>query len=75
MEEIQRITVNPKQMGGVPCVRNLRMPVATILTYLADGMDENTILKEHPELEKEDIRAVLRYASGFFRVREFPLAV
>ena len=75
METNSRITVDPKQMGGVPCIRNLRMPVATILGMLADGLDEEAILKEHPELEREDIRAVLRYVAEFFRLREFPLAV
>ncbi len=75
METNIRITVDPQRMGGVPCIRNLRMPVATILGMLADGLDEEAILKEHPELEREDIRAVLRYVAEFFRLREFPLAV
>ena len=59
MENINRITVNPKVMGGVPCIRNLRMPVATILAMLAEGFSEKTIIEEHPELEIDDIRAAL----------------
>ncbi len=57
MEKVTRITIDPQMMGGVPCIRNLRMPVATVLGMLADGYNEDAILKDHPELEREDIRA------------------
>ena len=40
-----RITVNPEQMGGVPCIRELRIPVATIVGMIADGMREEEILE------------------------------
>jgi len=56
-----RITVNPKQMGGVPCIRGLRIPVATVVGMVADGMSEEEILKAFPDLEKEDIREALQY--------------
>jgi len=58
-----RITVNPKQMGGVPCIRGLRIPVATVVSMVADGMSEEEILKAFPDLEKEDIREALQYAA------------
>jgi uncharacterized protein (DUF433 family) len=46
-----RITVDPRQMGGVPCIRGLRMPVATMVGMVADGMTVDEILKEHATLE------------------------
>jgi uncharacterized protein (DUF433 family) len=49
-------------MGGVPCVRHLRIPVATILKMVAKGMSEDEILHAYPDLEHEDISAALRYA-------------
>lgn len=68
-----RITVNPKQMGGVPCIRGLRIPVATIVAMLADGMTDSEILKAYPDLEPDDIREALRYAAEAVRERELPL--
>lgn len=62
-------------MNGVPCIRNLRMPVATILSMLAEGYDEDKIILEFNELEPEDIRAALKFASDTLRTKEFPLAV
>jgi uncharacterized protein (DUF433 family) len=70
-----RITVDPYKMGGVPCIRNLRMPVATVLAMLADGKSNLQIIKEHPELEIEDIHDALKYASEILRTRELPLAI
>lgn len=68
-----RITVNPNQMGGVPCIRGLRIPVATVVGMVADGMTEEEILKAFPDLEQEDIREALRYAAEAVRERELPL--
>ena len=68
-----RITVNPKQMGGVPCIRGLRIPVATVVTMVADGMAEKDILKAYPDLERDDIVEALRYAADAVRERELPL--
>jgi uncharacterized protein (DUF433 family) len=68
-----RITVNPKQMDGVPCIRNLRIPVATVVGMLADGMTEKEILEAYPDLEADDIRAALRFAAEAVRERELPL--
>jgi len=68
-----RITVNPNQMGGVPCLRGLRIPVATVVDMVADGMSFDEILKAYPDLQLEDIRQALRYAAEAVRERELPL--
>ena len=68
-----RITVNSKQMDGVPCIRNLRIPVATVVGMLADGMTEKEILEAYPDLEGDDIRAALHFAAEAVRERELPL--
>jgi len=58
-----RITVNPRQCGGRPCVRGMRIRVVDVLELLADGMTTAEVLNEHPDLEIEDIHACLRFAS------------
>jgi uncharacterized protein (DUF433 family) len=68
-----RITVDARQMGGVPCIRGLRIPIATVVGLVAEGMGEDAILEVHPDLEREDIREALRYASEALRERELPL--
>jgi uncharacterized protein (DUF433 family) len=70
-----RITVTPHQMGGVPCIRGLRIPVATVVEMVADGMTDEEILAAYPDLEPEDIREALRYAAEAVRERELPLTV
>ncbi|HEY4754531.1 MAG TPA: DUF433 domain-containing protein [Ignavibacteriaceae bacterium] len=72
MKKYPRITVDPQKMGGVPCIRDLRMPIATILAMMAEGYNVNQILNDHPELEKDDINEVLRYAAEVLRFREIP---
>jgi uncharacterized protein (DUF433 family) len=69
-----RITVNPAQMGGVPCIRGLRIPVATVVGMLADGMTDAEILEAFPDLEANDLSEALRYAAEAVRERELPLA-
>jgi uncharacterized protein (DUF433 family) len=69
-----RITVNPSRMGGVPCIRGLRIPVATIVRMIADGMTQAEILNAYPDLETADIQEALRYAAAAVRERELPLA-
>ena len=59
-----RITVRPDQMGGVPCVRALRIPVATVVGLVAQGMGREEILAEYPDLELEDLREALRFAAA-----------
>ncbi len=73
MLNFPRITVNPRQMDGVPCIRGLRIPVATVLRMLAAGMTERQILDEYPDLEAADIRECLRYAAAAALERELPL--
>jgi uncharacterized protein (DUF433 family) len=68
-----RITVNPNQMGGVPCIRGLRIPVATVVGMVADGMTEAEILRDYPDLEEADVRAALLFAAEAVRERELPL--
>ena len=68
-----RITVNPHQMGGVPCIRGLRIPVATVVGMLAEGMTEEEILDAYPDLEPEDIREALQSAAEAVREWELPL--
>jgi len=70
-----RITVNPEQMGGVPVIRGLRIPVATVVGMVADGMTAAEIVKALPDLVEEDVREALRYAAEAVRVRELPLSV
>jgi uncharacterized protein (DUF433 family) len=60
-------------MGGVPCVRGLRFPVATVVAMVADGMTTQEILVEHPDLEAEDVVQCLRYAALAVQERELPL--
>lgn len=69
-----RVTVDPRQMGGVPCIRGLRIPVATVVGMVADGMADTEILDAYPDLEREDVREALRYAAEAVRERELPLA-
>jgi len=71
--EFKRITVNPNQMGGIPCIRGLRIPVATVVGMVADGMTEEEILEAFPDLQREDIREALQYAAEAVRERELPL--
>ena len=68
-----RITVNPKQMGGVPCIRGMRIPVSTVVGMVADGMTVEEILRAFPDLEREDIPEALQYAAEAVREREIPL--
>ncbi len=69
----RRITVDPAQMGGVPCLRGLRIPVATVVGLVAQGMAEAEIVAEYPDLETEDIREALRYAAAAVDERVLPL--
>jgi uncharacterized protein (DUF433 family) len=68
-----RITVRADQMGGVPCIRGLRIPVATVVGMVAEGMSDPEILAAYPDLEVEDIREAVRYAAEAVRERELPL--
>ncbi len=69
----ERITVDPAQMGGVPCVRGLRIPVATVVGLVAQGMTEARIVAEYPDLDVEDIRQALAFAAAAVDERQLPL--
>lgn len=68
----ERITVNPKQCGGRPCIRGMRIRVTDVLDLLASGLTADEILEEMPDLEREDLFAVLEYAA---RKIDHPLLV
>jgi len=68
-----RITVDPKQMGGMPCIRGLRIPVATVVAMVADGMSTDDILAAYADLERDDISEALQYAAEAVRERGLPL--
>ena len=68
-----RITINPNQMNGEPCIRNLRIPIATIITMIAQGITLDKILEYYPDLEKDDITEALNFAAETVRERELPL--
>jgi uncharacterized protein (DUF433 family) len=68
-----RITVDPAVMGGAPCIRGMRVPVATVVTMVADGMSVDEILTDLPYLEAEDVAEALRFAAEAVRERELPL--
>ena len=61
----ERITVDPEQCGGRPCIRGMRIRVTDVLDLLADGLTPQEVLAEFPDLEPEDIQACLRFASGW----------
>jgi uncharacterized protein (DUF433 family) len=72
MKTFTRITVDPNQMGGLPCIRSLRIPVATVVGMVGEGMAEAEILNAYPDLEVADVREALRYAAEAVRERELP---
>lgn len=69
----ERITVNPDQMGGMPCIRGLRIPVATVVEMVAEGMTPDEILAAYPDLERDDIPSALHFAAAAVRERELPM--
>ncbi|MBZ5612980.1 MAG: DUF433 domain-containing protein [Acidobacteriia bacterium] len=73
MKSFTRITVDPNQMGGLPCIRSLRIPVATVVGMAGEGMAEAEILNAYPDLEVEDVREALRFAAEAVREREIPV--
>ena len=71
--KITRITVDARQLDGVPCVRGLRIPVATVVEMVAQSMSDAEILTAFPDLEPDDIRESLAYAAAAVRERELPI--
>ena len=72
MSRWDRITVNPDQMGGRPCIRGIRIPVSRIITMLAEGMSNAEILDDYPDLEEADIVQSLQYAAAELHERQIP---
>lgn len=68
-----RITLDPDQMDGLPCIRGLRIPVATVVDMVASGMTNAEILELYPDLEEADIYQALRFAAAAVRERQLPL--
>jgi len=68
-----RITIDPEVCFGKPCIRGMRMPVASILAYLGSGMTFQELLKEFPYLEMEDIFQALAFSSSYLEDRTIPL--
>jgi uncharacterized protein (DUF433 family) len=73
LAHMDRITVDPAVMGGVPCLRGLRIPVATVVNMVAGGMSAQQIVDELPPLEIEDVATALRFAADAVADREIPL--
>lgn len=69
----ERITIESEKMGGLPCIRGLRIPVTTVVGLLAAGETHEQILADYPELEDADILAALAYAAEAVQERELPL--
>jgi uncharacterized protein (DUF433 family) len=70
----ERITFDPKMMGGRACIRGMRITVALLVNMVANGMTTEEILKEYPDLEAEDIRQALQYAAFLAREEIYPTA-
>ena len=71
--KFQRITFKSEQMDGLPCIRGLRIPVATVVDMIASGMTDVSIMEAYPDLEPEDIREALQFAASAVRERQLPL--
>jgi uncharacterized protein (DUF433 family) len=73
MMQFSRITVEPEKMGGVPCIRGLRIPVATVVGMIANEMSIPSILSDYPDLQEKDIYEALAYAAEAVRERQLPV--
>jgi len=71
--KIERVSVDHRVMGGVPCIRGTRIPVATVIAMLADGMTTAEIVADYPQLVDDDVRDALRYAAAAVDERELPV--
>ena len=72
MKKFDRITINPKIMGGQPCIRGLRIPVSLIIKLIAGGKKVKEILRDYPELE-EDIKQALQFAAWMVSEKHLPM--
>ncbi len=69
----ERITVDPDRMGGLPCIRGLRIPAATVVGMVAEGLTVEQILADYPDIEAGDINEALQYAAAAVREGALPL--
>jgi uncharacterized protein (DUF433 family) len=69
MALLERITIDPDICHGKPCIRGLRYPVETLLELMSSGMTSTEILADYPDLETEDLRACLVYATQLAKTR------
>ncbi|WP_106537058.1 DUF433 domain-containing protein [Haloactinopolyspora alba] len=69
----ERITVDHRIMGGVPCIRGTRVPVATVVGLIAEGLAPTDIVNDYPQLTVDDVRTALEYAPAVVDAREVPL--
>lgn len=75
IKHFDRITIDPEICLGTPCIRRLRMPVSSILKYLASGLSVEEILEDWPDLEKEDIYQALDYAAWISSEKTIPIEI
>ncbi len=73
MDTFKRITFDYKKMGGVACIRNTRIPVSIIVSFVADSYSFDNIKKLYPDLEDDDIREALQYAASLTKEREIKI--
>lgn len=69
----ERITIDPEQMGGLPCIRGMRVTVSAVVGQLATGRSIDEVLADYPYLERQDVLAALEYAAAAVSERELPL--
>ncbi|MCE2998188.1 MAG: DUF433 domain-containing protein [Cyclobacteriaceae bacterium] len=73
MKSFERITFDPTIMGGMACIRGMRITVSVVLSLVASGMNSKEIIEDYPDLEEEDIKECLRYASMLAKERQIAL--
>jgi uncharacterized protein (DUF433 family) len=74
MNQLDRITMRPDQMGGRPCIRNMRVTVGMIVGQIGAGQSIDELLADYPYLERDDVLQALRYAAWRAEEREIKLA-
>lgn len=70
----ERITRDPMVMAGVPCIKGTRLPVATVVAYIAEGQSPDEIVRDFPQLTLADVSEALTFAAETLREREIPLS-
>jgi uncharacterized protein (DUF433 family) len=73
VKKFKRITIDPEQMAGTPCIRGLRIPVSAVVAMVAEGMKFSEIKKNYPDLKNEDIKEALKFAAEVLKEREIPI--